>query len=156
LLGVISFGKPASQNVCLGVCGKSNSNRVYELNRLWMSDKCPKNSESRFIGWALRQLKNINPPLILVSYADTEQGHSGLVYRATNWVYTGLSDKRNCGDVSLPGLHSRHAKKFEGATIVPRSRKHRFVYFCNPSDRKHLKWNAEQPKTIPCLNKNSK
>ena len=156
LLGVISFGKPASQNVCSGVCGKNNSNRVYELNRLWMSDKCPKNSESRFIGWALRQLKNINPPLILVSYADTEQGHSGLVYRATNWVYTGLSDKRNCGDVSLPGLHSRHAKKFEGATRVPRSRKHRFVYFCNPSDRKHLKWNAEQPKTIPCLNKNSK
>ena len=43
-------------NVCLGVCGKSNSERVYELNRLWMSDKCPKNSESRFIGWALRQL----------------------------------------------------------------------------------------------------
>ena len=140
LLGVISFGKPASQNVCIGVCGKNNSDRVYELNRLWMSDKCPKNSESRFIGWALRQLKKNNPPLILVSYADTERGHSGSVYRATNWFYTGLSDRRSCGDVSLPGLHSRHAKKFEGAIRIPRSRKHRFVYFCDPKDAKLLKW----------------
>jgi len=140
LLGIISFGKPASPHLCKGICGKENSNRVYELNRLWMSDKCPKNSESRFIGWALRQLKKINPPLILVSYADTNQNHSGGVYRATNWIYTGLSDKRKCGDISLPGLHSRHAKNLAGAIRIERSRKHRFVYFCNSHDSTLLKW----------------
>ena len=155
LLGVISFGKPASQNVCLGVCGRSNSERVYELNRLWMSDKCPKNSESRFIGWALRQLKKVRPSIILVSYADTEQGHEGIIYKATNWVYTGLSDKRTCGDISIPGLHSRHAKRFEGAIRIERSRKHRYVYFCNPMDRPLLKWSVEQPKDSTCLNKSS-
>lgn len=142
LFGIISFGKPASQNVCLGVCGKENSNRVYELNRLWMSDKCPKNSESRFIGWSLRQLKKIKPDLILVSYADTKQGHDGSVYRATNWIYTGLSDKRNCGDISIPGLHSRHAKGIKGAIRIERSRKHRYVYFCNSQDIKLLKWKS--------------
>ena len=146
LLGVISFGKPASQNVCSGVCGKSNSSRVYELNRLWMHDKCPKNSESRFIGWALRQLKKIKPSLILVSYADTQQGHIGLVYKATNWIYTGLSEKRNCGDMSIPGLHSRHAKKLEGAIRIERSRKHRYIYFCDKNDQKLLKWEIEQYK----------
>lgn len=146
LLGVISFGKPASQNVCSGVCGKTNSSRVYELNRLWMSDKCPKNSESRFIGWALRQLRKIKPSLILVSYADTEQGHIGSVYKATNWIYTGLSDKRSCGDISMPGLHSRHGKKLEGAIRIERSRKHRYIYFCDKNDQKLLKWKIEQYK----------
>lgn len=146
LMGIISFGKPASQNVCSGVCGKSNSSRVYELNRLWMSEKCPKNSESRFIGWALRQLKKIKPSLILVSYADTKQGHIGSVYKATNWIYTGLSDKRNCGDISIPGLHSRHAKKLEGAIRIERSRKHRYIYFCDKNDQKLLKWKIQKYK----------
>jgi len=146
LLGIVSFGKPASQNVCSGVCGKENSDRVYELNRLWMSDKCPKNSESRFIGWALRQLKKITPALILVSYADTEQGHIGSVYKATNWIYTGLSDKRSCGDISIFGLHSRHAKKLEGAIRIERSRKHRYIYFCDKDDKKLLRWKIEQYK----------
>jgi hypothetical protein len=28
----------------------------------------------------------------------------------------------------------------EDAVIVPRTRKHRFVYFCNPADKCLLKW----------------
>ena len=33
LVGVCSFGKPASNSLCVGVCGKEHSSRVYELNR---------------------------------------------------------------------------------------------------------------------------
>ena len=140
LMGVISFGKPASPHLCRGICGEENAGRVYELNRLWLDDKCPKNSESRFISWSIRELSKIRPHLILVSYADTGANHNGAIYAATNWIYTGLSDKRSSGDRVVGNKHSRHSRTLEDAVIVPRTRKHRFAYFCNPADRCLLKW----------------
>jgi len=142
LMGVISFGKPASPHLCRGICGEENAERVYELNRLWLDDKCPKNSESRFISWSIRELSKIRPHLILVSYADTGANHSGAIYAATNWIYTGLSDKRSSGDKVVGNKHSRHSRTLENAVIVPRTRKHRFVYFCNPADKCLLKWDT--------------
>ena len=140
LMGVISFGKPASPHLCRGICGEENAGRVYELNRLWLDDKCPKNSESRFISWSIRELSKIRPHLILVSYADTGANHNGAIYAATNWIYTGLSDKRSSGDRVVGNKHSRHSRTLEDSVIVPRTRKHRFAYFCNPADRCLLKW----------------
>jgi len=142
LMGVISFGKPASPHLCRGICGEENAGRVYELNRLWLDGKCPKNSESRFISWSIRELSKIRPHLILVSYADTGANHNGAIYAATNWIYTGLSDKRSSGDKVVGNKHSRHSRTLEYAVIVPRTRKHRFVYFCNPADRCLLKWDT--------------
>jgi hypothetical protein len=105
-----------------------------------MSDVCPKNSESRFIGWTLRTLRAVRPSLILVSYADTAQKHLGIVYRATGWNYTGLSDKRPSGDISIPGAHSRHGRKFSGAVKIERTRKHRYVFFIDKQDKLKLRW----------------
>jgi len=139
-VGVISFGKPASPHVCIGVCGHKNSGRVYELNRLWMSDVCPRNSESRFIAWSLRQLKRVAPPIILVSYADTAQSHQGIVYKATGWLYTGLSQERKIGDLSLDGVHSRHGRTLGNAVRITRSRKHRYVYLFNKQDMDSIRW----------------
>lgn len=136
LMGVISFGKPASRPLSIGVCGVEREPQVYELNRLWMADECPKNSESRFIGWSLRNLRPLK--LILVSYADTEQGHLGTIYKATNWIYTGLTDAR--WDKTVDGMHPRWGTKDPTAERVMRSRKHRFVYFLNPPDRQFLKY----------------
>ena len=140
LLGVISFGKPASPHLCRGICGAENASRVYELNRLWLDDRCPKNSESRFIAWSIRELSKLRPYLILVSYADTGAGHNGAIYAATNWIYTGLSDKRSNGDKVVGNKHSRHSRTMDDAVMVPRTRKHRFVYFCDQSDKSLLKW----------------
>lgn len=142
LLGVISFGKPASPHLCRGICGDDNASRVYELNRLWLDNRCPKNSESRFISWSIRELSKLRPSLILVSYADTGAGHSGMIYAATNWIYTGLSDKRSSGDKVVGNKHSRHSRTMDEATIIPRTRKHRFVYFCNGRDKALLKWST--------------
>ena len=140
VVGAISYGKPASPSLCVGACGKENAHRIYELNRLWMADECPKNSESRFIGWTLRILRQIRPNWILVSYADTDQKHTGAIYRATNWIYTGLSDPRECGDYPTDdGKHPRHSKKSDKPN-VRRSRKHRYFYFFNKEDIKLLKY----------------
>ena len=50
LIGVCSIGKPASPSLCVGICGKENSQFVYELNRLIAIDNLPKNALSYFVG----------------------------------------------------------------------------------------------------------
>ena len=58
LVGVITFGKPASYTLCNGIAGKGFSSNVYELNRLYTFDDTPRNLESKFISYALKKLKN--------------------------------------------------------------------------------------------------
>lgn len=67
---------------------------VLELRRLVFLDKAPKNSESRFIGYVIRYIKkNLKYIKIIVTYADPNHGHSGVIYRATNFKYIGKSSK---------------------------------------------------------------
>ena len=70
LVGVITVGCPASHHLRVGVCPETPS-AVMELNRLWVSDDMPRNTETWFLSRALSLL----PPMILVSYADTKQQH---------------------------------------------------------------------------------
>lgn len=131
LVGVCTYGRPASPTVCRGVCGKENAHRVYELNRLVLRDNL-KNEASMLVGRSLRMLP---PGLIIVSYADSSQGHVGYVYQATNWLYVGLSDAHV--DRSSDGNHGRHHwdVSSEGG---PRPRKHRYVYFTGDKRTKSL------------------
>ena len=90
LVGVIVFGKPSSYTLCEGIAGKDESKNVIEFNRLWVCDTMPKNTESWFTSRAIKQC----PFEIIVSFADTEQGHVGYIYQATNWLYCGESKKQ--------------------------------------------------------------
>jgi hypothetical protein len=78
---------------------------------------------------------------IVVSYAEIQAGHIGIVYQATNWIYTGMSDRHV--EWLLDGKtakHSRHlfdehggvngAKAFFGERLIKgeRPRKHRYVF----------------------------
>jgi len=141
LEGVCTVGKPASHTLLKGVAGKDKSKYVFELNRLWMSNKCPKYSESRFIGWVLRQLPK---GTIVVSYADTKYGHVGTVYQATNWIFTGQSIPFT--DYTKNGLDHRSIPKEQRIKSemdkVVRSRKNRYVYFTDSKDKKLLKWKS--------------
>lgn len=138
LMGVVSYGTPASSTLLKGVCGAEHANKVLELNRLIIEDGAPKNSASFLVA---RSLKMLPKPSIIVSYADTAQGHIGYVYQACNFLYTGLSSKFT--DPKVRGLeHQHHAtyayglsneelrRKFGGRLyFVERPRKHRYIYF---------------------------
>lgn len=87
LVGVVTFGTPASRHLQLSVC-REHPEHVIELNRLWVHDSMPKNTESWFVARALRML----PSAIVVSYADTAQGHLGYIYRALSFRYAGWTD----------------------------------------------------------------
>ena len=62
---------------------------VIELRRLVCIDDTPKNTESFFIGKVLRWLIKNTKILTVVSYADKTYGHSGVIYKASNFTFTG-------------------------------------------------------------------
>ena len=126
LIGILTIGKPASNNLCIGVCGIENSKYVYELNRLCVNENLEKNVLSFFVSQCLKKLNN----LILVSYADTLMFHNGYIYQATNWMYTGKTKERT--DIGLDdNKHSRHYNKNidYSKNRKFRSSKHRYIYF---------------------------
>lgn len=62
---------------------------VIELRRLCCIDDTPKNTESFFIGATLRWLKRNTTLRVVVSYADAEHGHTGTIYKASNFILDG-------------------------------------------------------------------
>ena len=127
LKAVCSFGKPASNSLCKGVCGEEYTKNVYELNRLCRTEDFDK-PLSKFVSYCLKQLKQKN--WIIISYADTSMNHNGYIYQATNWIYTGATKSRT--DKYVEGnKHSRHySNDNQNGRRKVRSSKHRYIYFC--------------------------
>ena len=98
----------------------------------------PFNGESFLISQSIRRLDKE----IIVTYAEIEHGHLGIVYQASNFFYCGLSSKFS--DPRVKGLEHQHhttyarglnkqqlAEKYgeENVYYIDRPRKHRYVYF---------------------------
>lgn len=133
LIGVVTYGMPASPFLCIGVCGEENRNNVIELNRLCL-DENKKNQASFLVANSIKMLPK---PKIIVSYADTAMGHVGYVYQATNFLFTGTTKERT-DMASENGGHSRH-NSGDITKRVDRSAKHRYVFIhANKHDKKRL------------------
>jgi len=87
IVGVVTYGTPPSRHLQMSAC-PTDPSAVIELNRLWLDDSLPANSESWFVSRTMRLL----PPRIVVSYADPLAGHYGYIYRALNFFYAGWTD----------------------------------------------------------------
>lgn len=135
LFGVVTYGTPSSAPLRRGLAGDEHRFNVLELTRLWVDDSVPRNGESFLIGHTLPLLDKE----YVVSYAEIDQGHVGIVYQATNWIYTGLSAKRTNWTIEGVSKHCQTiADKFTAAEIraqygdkfslVNRPRKHRYVF----------------------------
>ena len=126
MVGVVTYGIPASHPLCIGIAGKGNARNVLELNRLVIApDVSGKNLASYLVAHSLKQLPN---GTFVVSYADTAWSHVGYIYQATNFLYTGLSAKR-CDTYQETGLHPRAYDKNNHSELrQTRSQKHRYVY----------------------------
>jgi hypothetical protein len=131
----------------------ASSDDSITLTRIWLSDELPHNSESRVISIVVRSLKQNTSVKFVVSYADPAQGHLGIIYQATNWLYTGLSEPMPLYDLgdgvvrqsrSLAhsfGTHSKEYLSVHGIKVklVKQSRKHRYIYFVDAKWKKWLK-----------------
>lgn len=91
--GVVVYGRPPVQiekNVFLPK--PEYDYTVYELTRLVVQTKT-KNAASFLVG---NSLKLLPKPNIVVSYADSNMNHCGIVYQSTNWLYTGGNKAHDC------------------------------------------------------------
>jgi hypothetical protein len=141
LEGVVTYGTPSSATLRRGVASDQYTANVLELNRLCLLSN-QRNHASFLVSKSLRM---IGGDRIIVSFADTSQGHVGYVYQACNFLYTGLSAKRT--DWKVKGMEHLHgqtiADEFRGTPdraaamrrkygddfyLAPRPRKHRYVY----------------------------
>tara|TARA_B100000900_G_scaffold148234_1_gene125735 strand:+ start:1142 stop:1705 length:564 start_codon:yes stop_codon:yes gene_type:complete len=130
LVGVVTYGIPASPPLCKGVAGEKNKSLVIELSRLVLKNN-KKNEASILVG---RSLQLLPEPKIVVSYADTAQNHVGYVYQATNFYFTGTSKPRT-DMAGKNGKHSRHHLGNKTKRIF-RSPKHRYIYILGNKKQK--------------------
>ena len=162
LCGVVSYGTPPSSPLKKGVAGDEYKSDVLELNRLCLLNNL-KNEASILVGASLKLMPKNK---IIVSFADISQGHAGIVYQATNFIYCGLSAKRT--DWKVKGKEHLHgqtiADEFRGVKnraqamrdkygddfyLEPRPRKHRYIFITGSKTyKKKVKLNlrySEQP-----------
>ena len=145
LQGVISYGSPPSPSLVVGSFNGKYTEIFLELNRLCVNENLEKNVLSFFVSQSIRHLQK---PKVLVSYADTSQGHHGYIYQATNWIYTGLTAKRTEWRMRESDKHSKticeqytleerlNSNKFY---VIDRPRKHRYFYiYANKKDKKEM------------------
>lgn len=61
-----------------------------ELNRMWLADVCPRNSESMAISYAVKYTRRASPNVAWIqSFADERCGRLGVVYQASNFLFLG-------------------------------------------------------------------
>lgn len=136
IVGVVVYGQPSPP--IQKHAFRNREFRLYELTRLVIQTKT-KNAASLLVGRSLQMLPE--RPCAVVSYADTEQSHCGIVYQATNWLYTGATkshDKAYIVDgvrthpmtLRDRGITSPVAwAKLNGIETVAPLEKHRYFFF---------------------------
>lgn len=108
---------------------------VLSLSRMILTPDAPRNAASFLLSRSIKLLPEQYHTL--VTYADTWQGHTGGIYRATNWHYDGLTDKKPVyvdnegamvstrkGDktISIQSMNQQY-------TLLGHYSKHRFIFY---------------------------
>ena len=105
------------------------------LSRLAVDPSVPANGASFLLGRSMKLIDRKRWP-VLLTYADTNHGHTGAIYQATNWVSLGTTP---AGDVWIDALGRQRGRKRGGRTFtraemieqgyteMPRSPKIKFV-----------------------------
>lgn len=90
LQGVLQYGYAMNPASCSSVVEGTEKDQYLELNRMWLSDKAPRNSESKAIGYSLRYIRSKFPKIKWIqSFADQRCGCFGIVYQACSFNYYG-------------------------------------------------------------------
>ena len=168
LIGCVVYGQPVGRSAAKSISELIGIHEVFELTRLFIHDGYGKNIESYCISKSLELIKKDFPHIrAIISYADGEQNHRGIIYQATNFYYQGNSALALMPNysVSLVGppykwIHSRtisstygshnveYLKKKIGHTFWRKkeSSKHRYVYLIgSKSDKRKILKNLKHP-----------
>ena len=116
--GVIAYGSGANPN--LGKEFNLEQGKIFELVRVALNGK--QEQTSKALSMSLKMIKQHLPLCeLIVSYADLDQNHLGILYQATNWYYVGISNENTrdgCWIINNKKIHSRSigriVKKYGG------------------------------------------
>lgn len=86
--GVVLYGTGANNNLATQYSLKQGN--VLELVRMALNGK--QESTSKALALSLKLIKKAIPLCkLIISYADIDQNHEGIIYQATNWFFVGIS-----------------------------------------------------------------
>lgn len=129
--------------------------QVIELVRVALNGKQGHGKTSQAVAMTLKALPRYYPAVdIIVSYADLDQNHAGILYQATNWIYAGLVNDGQRGAFIIHGkkmhpksVHSKGWKQSllwlrenvdENATEFITKGKHKYIYPIEKRMRKRI------------------
>jgi len=158
-IGCVIFSRGASKNM-LKPYGLQIDEGC-ELTRVALDKH--REQVTKILRFAVGKLKETSPCLrLIVSYADPNNEHLGIIYQAGNWIYAGkTSDSFEAVDalgrvwhprqVSRTGLKTQYGEirqvpKIDDCTIVPLEGKHRYLY---PLDRAMRRQKARLSQPYP-------
>ena len=119
LHGVMSYGASMDKSKIIGLVAGTNWNEFIELNRMAFDDYLPRNAESYCIAKSIKLIKK-NAPHIkwIISFADACSCGDGTIYRASNFVLTGITVNKNM--ILLPNGEKIHRLALNAHADVPR------------------------------------
>jgi len=154
MIGAMMYAHP-SMPATAAKYNPINHDKCLELRRLVCIDDTPKNTESYFIGKTLRWLKQNTDMEVIVSFADQHHGHTGVIYKATNFDYLGETGKGRILMVDGKEMHSRSLNQLDrpyGRELNRRYKagdenifwkntepKHIYVYYLNKRIKRQIK-----------------
>ena len=97
---MMSYGPSLDKSKIIGLVADTGWNEFLELNRMAFDAVLPRDSESRAIAISLRLLKKYAPQVKwVISFADACSCGDGTIYRASNFVLTGIKENLNLAEL---------------------------------------------------------
>ena len=112
MIGAMMYAHP-SMPATAAKYNPINPDKCLELRRLVCIDDTPKNTESYFIGKTFKLLKQTTDKEVIVSFADQHHGHTGVIYKATNFDYLGETKPGRILMVDGKEMHSRSLNQLD-------------------------------------------
>jgi hypothetical protein len=130
-VGACVFTKIPVPEIAVGAFGlkREEQSGLYELSRLCIHPKTQQeeyNITSWFVSRCIRSFKKETSPRCILSYADSSR-HTGVIYRALNFKYYGLTKPKKDFYYEDGTKHSRGSVKGQRGEWRERTRKHRFL-----------------------------
>ncbi len=159
-IGCVLFSRGGTLQI--GMPYNMTQTEVCELTRIALTKH--QHPVTQIISKAIKLLKQTNPDLkLIISYADSNQSHLGVIYQASNWIYEGHRKVTPSIIINGKKIHARSVNaKYGTASIkwlkenidpntVPADDKgrHKYIYPLNKMLRKRLmKLHQPYPKII--------
>ena len=147
-LGTCIFTGLPVPEIAVGAFGlqRDQQEGLYELSRLCIHPDIQKeeyNITSWFVSRCIKRFRKDARVSCILSYADSNH-HTGVIYRACNFGYYGLTDPKKDFYYADGTKHSRGSTKGKEGEWRERSRKHRYLMIFDKDLKKRLTWKEEK------------